>query len=127
MENKTILKWYKRKDKPEAIHLHNGDWGSRMLVKARTGILEVKARKRDEQDQNCNFIVECKKYEDHRKGLIQVIMSVIGEEEWNRRLDKDNGGICTALGLYENNTHEKIIEAMKKFLVKVWETRQKEQ
>ena len=55
MENKTTLKWYKRKDKPEAIHWHNEDWGSRMLVKTRTGTFEVKARKRDEQDQNCSF------------------------------------------------------------------------
>ena len=54
-------------------------------------------------------------------------MSVIGEEEWNRRLDEDDGGIFTALGLYENNTHKKIIVAMKTFLVKAWETRQKEQ
>ena len=136
MENKNTLRWYKRKEKPEAIHWHTGDWGSRLLVKARTGTLEVKARKRNE-DQNCSFcagqretvehlIVECVKYEGYRKDLINVIVSVIGEEEWNRRLNEDDGGISTALGLYETNAHEKIIEAMKWFLKKSWEMRQVE-
>ena len=32
--------------------------------------------------------VPVKEKQLNRKGLIQVIMSVIGEEEWNRRLDK---------------------------------------
>ena len=32
MENKTTLRWYRRKEKPEAIHWHTGDWGSRLLV-----------------------------------------------------------------------------------------------
>ena len=55
MEDKLSLKWYKKKEKPEALHWHSGDWGSKLLVKARTGTLEVKARKRDQQDQSCSF------------------------------------------------------------------------
>ena len=40
-------------------------------------------------------------------------------------LKNDEGGICTALGLHGNEGHEKIIAAMKAFLVKSWETRQR--
>ena len=63
--------------------------------------------------------MECIKYEGHRKDLINVIVSVIGEEEWNKRLNEEDGGISTALGLYETNAHDRIIiEAMKWFLMK---------
>ena len=35
MEGKTTLRWYKRKEKPEAVQWHSGDWGSRLVTKAR--------------------------------------------------------------------------------------------
>ena len=54
-------------------------------------------------------------------------VSVIGEQEWNRKLNEDNGGNSTALCLYETNAHERIIEAMKWFLMKSCEMRQREQ
>ena len=35
------------KEKPEGVAWHIGDWGSKLLFKARAGTLEVNARKRD--------------------------------------------------------------------------------
>ena len=55
MEGKSTLGCYKRKKRSEALHWHSRDWGSKLLVKARTESLEVKARNRDEQDQRCSF------------------------------------------------------------------------
>lgn len=43
---------YKRKQKPERVNWYRGDWGSKLLFKARTGTLEVKGRSREDQDQN---------------------------------------------------------------------------
>ena len=95
----------------------------------------MKARKRNVENQNCSFcagqrevvehfIVEYGKYESHRKDLINVLVSVIREEEWNRRMNEDDSGISTALSLYETNAHERIMEAMKWFLMKSSEMRQ---
>ena len=119
------MKWYRRKQKPEEIRWHVGDWGSKLLFKARSGTLEVKGRNRDEQDKNCSLcigeketiehlIVECSKYEEQRRRLVGSVISVIGAEEWQRRLDEKDGGICTVLGLYGGKEEtEKITEFVK--------------
>ena len=139
MEGKSTLKWYRRKDKPEALHWHSGDWGSKLLVKARTGTLEVQARNRDQLDQNCSFcrgqretiehfLVECHKYEEQRSKLIKSITAVIGEEEWHRRIEEEDIGISTVLGLYDGKEiSEKIIENTKVFLIQSWEKRREAQ
>ena len=46
MERKSTLKWYMRKEDPEAITWHKGDSGSKLLFKARTNTLEVNSRNR---------------------------------------------------------------------------------
>ena len=135
MESKSTLKWYRSKERPEALQWHVGDWSSKLLLKARTGTLEVKARKRDEQDQDCSrcrvretiehFLVECVSYEEERGRLLGYIESVIGVDEWHRRLVYEGGdsGILTVLGLYRGEEEEKrrkIIEAAKEFLLHAW-------
>lgn len=135
METKSTLKWYRHKEKPEALRWHVGDWGSRLLVKTRTGTLEVKARNRDEQDQDCSscrgvretiehFLVECDRYEEEREGLIGSVKAAIGEQEWRRRLEEEeDGGVLTVLGLYQGERErekEEIIQVTKEFLVKAW-------
>ena len=137
MNNKSTLKWYKSKKQPEKINWHKGDRESKLMFKARAGVLEVNGRKRDEAEQGCrhcgeeketieHFIVECDKYEEERQELIDSIKEEIGEEEWDRRLwEEEEGGIVTALGLYEKSqTNESIIKHMKAFLNKCWTKRE---
>lgn len=139
VKEKTSLTWYARKEKPEGIKWHDGDWGSKLLFKARTGTLEVKGRNRDITDRECKFcigeretiehiIVECKKYDEERKVLIEKVEGIIGKEEWQKRKGNAYGGICTVLGLWKEGGEEakKIIKHTKIFLAKCWEKRQTE-
>ena len=138
MERKPTLKWYTRKQKPEKIGWHTGDWGSRLLFKARSGTLEVNGRKREEQEQSCSFcvgvketiehlIVECDGYEGERKQLKEKVIAIIGEEEWYRRLEEGDGGITTVLGLYGDiKESDKIVKCTKKFLVQLEKERNRD-
>ena len=107
-------------------------------MKARTGTLEVKARNRDEREQDCNscrggretiahFLVECVRYEEEREGLMGSVKAVIGEQEWRRRLEEEeDGGALTVLGLYQGERErerEEIVQMTKEFLVKTWRKR----
>lgn len=131
MEKKSTLKWYSRKQKPGRTAWHVGDWGSKLLLKARTGTLDLNGRNRDVQEQSCSLcvrvketvehmMVECVRYEEERRILIAEITETIGEEEWNKRLDEEDGGITTVLGLYSGNSKEtdKVVKCTKKFLQK---------
>ena len=132
---KSTLKWYSRKQQPERIDWHVGDWGSKLLFKARTGTLEVNGRNREEQQQECSvcvgvketvehMIAECDMYEEYREQLIQKVTQVIGEEEWFRRINEEDGGITTVLGLYgDKEEAKKIVEIMKVYLVQSWKKR----
>ena len=75
-----------------------GDWGSRLLVKTRTGTLEVKDRNRDGQNQECgscagiretieHLLVECNRYEEERGRLIGCAIRTVGREEWEVFVD----------------------------------------
>ena len=37
LREKVTMKWYARKEKPEGINWHIGDWGSKLFFKARSG------------------------------------------------------------------------------------------
>ena len=70
--------------------------------------MEVKARNREVLDQSCrgeretveHFLVECAKYKKERDRLIGSITVIIGEDEWNRRLEQEDGEVLTVNGLY---------------------------
>ena len=97
--------------------------------------MRVNARNRDGGDQRCNcrtgeietvehLIVECSKYEDQREILIRLVESVIGQQEWSRRVSEEDLAICTVLGLYgEKESRNRIIEFTKVFLTQCWERR----
>lgn len=53
VEGRSSLKWYKRKQRPEGVTWHIGDWGSKLLYKAWTGTLELNGRNRDVENQSC--------------------------------------------------------------------------
>ena len=137
MENKSTLQWYRAKERPEAINWHVGDWGSRLLVRARTGTLEVKARSRDEQDQNCKFcrderetiehlIVECHGYEQQRGRLIGAMVGILGETEWQiRRETVDRGSpLCWDWLVVRKKGIELQRKPQEVFIIQAWETRQ---
>ena len=134
MEGKSTLKWYTKKEKPEEIEWHSGDWGSKLLFKARAGVLEVNGRKRNEEEQNCKFcneketiehlIVECSEYDDLRETLIRNVTRIIGNQEWRKRLEEEDGGVCTVLGLYGNKYEaQEMAKYSKAFLVGCLEKR----
>ena len=111
MARKSTLQWYRWKQKPEGVTWHVGDWGSKLLYKARTGTLEVNGRNRELENQNCScrvgeketvkhVIVECNKYRSQRERPIASIVIVLGREEWDRRLEQKDGALCTVLRGY---------------------------
>ena len=70
--------------------------------------------------------MECDRYEEERGRLIGCIIRTVGREEWLRRLEEEEGGILTVLGLYRGEGQrekEQIVRAVKEFLVQAWERR----
>lgn len=55
-----------------------------------------------------------------------MVRAIIGDEEWNRRLKEEDGGITTVLGLHGNRKEaDEIVTQMKRFLTQVWLKRQR--
>ncbi|MPC57227.1 hypothetical protein E2C01_051203 [Portunus trituberculatus] len=48
--------------------------------------------------------MECDRYEEERKQPVAQITEIIGEQELNKRLAEEDGGITTVLGLYNDTT-----------------------
>ena len=70
--------------------------------------------------------VECTRYEEERDRLIGAVKAVIGEEEWARRLEQEDGGTLTVLGLYQGETErdaKALVVKTKVFLVEAWRKR----
>ena len=68
----------------------------------------------------------CYRYEEERERLIGYVITTIGEQEWSRRLEEEDGGALTVLGLYQGESERernRLIGAVKEFLVKAWEKR----
>ena len=130
---KSSLKWYRKKQKPEKENWYQGDWGGKLLFKARSGTLEIKGRNRDGQDQNCHYcpgeretiehlIVACRGYEAERQRLITSVANYIGQEEWANRLGEEDGGVSTILGLHRIKGEAlKVVPFTKIFLTSCWE------
>ena len=106
------------------------------MFKARTSILELNGRNRDEQEQSCglyervketveHMVVVCDRYEEERRQLVEGITEIIGEEEWSKRLDEVDGGITTVLGLYGDKETERVVKCTKQFLLQSWERRKR--
>lgn len=55
---------------------------------------------------------------------VDSVVTVIGKEEWDRRLKEDNGAICLVLGLYGDKKETgRILKLTKMFLTQCWERR----
>ncbi len=78
MSGKSSLKWYARKQKPEGVAWHVGDWGSKLLFKARSGTLEVNGMNRDGGSQGDGRTTN---YDRHRGELGVGVEAVLGREE----------------------------------------------
>jgi len=96
METKSTLRWYKGKEKLRREEWYAGDWGGKLLFKARSGTLEVNGRKREIQDQRCSscgeeketvehFIIECDSYRTQRQELDRQVAKIIGRAKWEDR------------------------------------------
>ena len=63
-----------------------------------------------------------------RERLIGSVKTVIGGQEWHRRLEEvEDGGVLTVLGLYHGEgerEREAVISYVKEFLVKAWGIRE---
>lgn len=54
--------------------------------------------------------------------LIGSVTEIV-EDEWNMRLEEEDGGVLTVLGLYQGKRErekERIVRVMKEFLVQAW-------
>ena len=125
------------KETPCYVKFYNGSWSSELLFKARSQSLEVNERtyrwnaERSKECKGCrchadesvyHIIVECERYERERNVLIQSVSEEWGREffiDWN---GNENLKICQLLGIGDL-PNERVIEAVKIFLVDVWKKR----
>ena len=139
IEKKSTLHMYGKKVKPNKELFYNGDWGSSLLFKARSGSLELNSRtyryneNRDKKCRMCNLdngvdetihhvMIECTGYEEPRDWLRNKIHETMGEGEFAKIIRMEGNGIKFLLGLDEDIPIE-VIEATKSFLSKIWAMR----
>ena len=135
VEGKSTLRWYRGKERIGREDWYQGDWASKLLFKARSGTLEVNARNRDKNEQQCrlcgevketveHFIIECDTYRTQRQLLDRQVAEILGREEWEERKELEDRGIRTVLGLTgDKDCDNKIVSHMKTFLAKSWSLR----
>ena len=137
MESKSTLEWYKEKLTPRYERFYDGTWGSELLFKARCQSLELNDRTyrwnvdRSRLCKMCNngeiesvshMVVECERYIEERRVLIEAVKNEIGgsmAEEWH--VD-ERRSMCMLFGLTDE-INIRVIEAVKEFLVSVWNKR----
>ena len=139
MENKSTLEWYREKGVPKYESFYDGSWGSELLFKARSQSLEVNGRtyrwntdgsrlckvcRNLEVESVYHVIVECVGYERERQVLIEAVRAEIGGDifdEWN---EDEKKGMCILLGI-SGVSNEQVLEAVKEYLMKVWNVRKR--
>ena len=137
MENKSTLKWYKRKERPMYVKHYDGGWSSELLFKSRSQSLELNARTyrwnatRSKECKVCNtneiesvfhVIVQCAKYERERRMLMQTVKDEWGPEFFSEWVDEDERRMSQLLGI-TGNGNDRVTIAVKKFLVDAWRIR----
>ena len=132
IEAKSTLKWYKGKLEIRKEDMYDGDWGGKLLFKARSGSLEVNGKNRERDKQGCklcgeeketidHLIIECEKFDEERQALDSAVAGVLGREEWERRKEEEDRGMKTVLGYTENSDSDRqIVNHTKNFLKKCW-------
>ena len=136
MEGKSTLRWYKSKTNIKKEDWYKGNWGGKLLFKARSGTLEVNGRKREMNEQGCkfceeeketleHFIIECDKFRTQRQELEEKISDILGREMWETRKQGDDRGLKTVLGLTgDKDTDKTVVRHTMKFLVESWRRRE---
>lgn len=88
MEVKSPLRWCRDKEKIGGEEWYAGDWGSKLLFKARSRALEVNGRNTEKQNQGCNSFgeedirtfsdIEFTEYREPRQELDREVAETIG-------------------------------------------------
>ena len=134
MEQKSTLEWYREKEAPRYVKWYEGSLGGDLLFRARAQCMDVNARNyrwsesRSKVCQMCNMgedetvehvVLECEKYARDRYEMMQVVLRELGHDrvemtgrEW----------MVVLLGLC-GETNERMIEAVKEFLERMWRAR----
>ena len=120
-----------------------GDFRSKLLFKARTGLLEVNGRTHrwSGKSENCEYciigvketiehmIIECMGHEQERKVLIGEMKNLIGEKKWDEVKARDDEGLSVILDFECEdemiNMHRmKVVNITKVYQLKVWNKRE---
>ena len=137
MERKSTLEWYKVKEAPMYERWYDGSLGGDLLFRARAQCMDVNARNyrwsesRSKVCQMCDLgedetvehvMLECERYERDRREMMQVVLAELGHNR-NERVEKTGWEwMVLLLGLCRE-TNERMIEAVKEFLERMWRAR----
>ncbi|MPC65527.1 hypothetical protein E2C01_059664 [Portunus trituberculatus] len=133
MERNSTLEWYKEKEAPMYERWYDD------LFRARAQCMDVNARNyrlsesRSKVCQMCDMgedetvehaLLECEKYERDRHEMIQMILSELGHNRDERVEKTGREWMVLLLGLCREMS-ERMIEAVKEYLERMWSCRSK--
>ena len=137
MERKNTLEWYKEKDTPAYERWYDGSLGSDLLFRARAQCMDVNVRNYRGSEsgskvcQMCDMgedetvehvLLECDKYDRERMNMMRVVLTEMGCE-MNELVERTGREwMVLLLGLCRDTT-ERMIEAVKTFLERMWNVR----
>ena len=127
---------YLEKSVPQKENFYNGDWGSRLLFRARTNSLEVRDRTyrfnetREKTCLGCNMgvdetvehiMAECPAYDGDK--VIREYKGILGEDKFRELVELEDKGLSFLLGIAEN-VPVQVVEITKTYLCQVWGKRE---
>ena len=130
MGRKVTLKMYSEKSVPKRENFYDGDWGSRLLFRARTNSLEVGDRTyrfNDTTYKTClrfdmrvdetveYIMAECPAYEVDRERVIMEYKGFLGEHYFRDLVELEEKGLSYLLGITEDVPLQ-VVEITKTFL-----------
>ena len=137
MERKNTLEWYKEKETPAYERWYDGSLGSDLLFRARAQCMDVNVRNyrwsesgskecqmcdRGEDETVEHVLLECDKYDRERMNMMRVVLTEMGCE-MNELVERTGREwMVLLLGLCRDTT-ERMIEAVKTFLERMWNVR----
>ena len=133
---KSTLRYY-RKRVPGREPFFSGNWGSRLLFRARSDTLELNGRKRGQGGtrwcERCgregdrevetleHVLVECAHYSVLRERWMNSVRNVVGEESWTQMRDGELGECISQLLGFGGRSD--LAELTRDFLVGMWARR----
>ncbi len=137
MGRKSTLEWYKEKAAPMYERWYDGSLGGDLLFRARAQCMDVNARSyrwsesRSKVCQMCDMgedetvehvVLECAKYARDRYEMMQVVLTELGHTGNDRVEKTGREWMVLLLGLC-GGVNERMIEAVKEFLERMWRAR----